>query len=88
MAKSQKDSSGNPSGIARAERILAFMAIGVIGISLLSMFVALITALLGVRENLAILAQIPLLGLPFGFVLVLVLLVTSLIRRSKENRAL
>ncbi len=88
MAKSQKDSSGNRSGIARAERILAFMAIGVIGISLLSMFVALITALLGVRENLAILAQIPLLGLPFGFVLVLVLLVTSLIRRSKENRAL
>jgi hypothetical protein len=60
----------------------------VIGVSLLSMFVALITALLGVRENLAILAQIPLLGLPFGFVLVLVLLVTSLIRRSKENRAL
>jgi hypothetical protein len=88
MAKSQKDASGNPSGIARAERILAFMAIGVIGVSLLSMFVALITALLGVRENLAILAQIPLIGLPFGFVLVLVLLVTSLIRRSKENRAL
>lgn len=86
MAKQQKENSKSASGIARAEKILAFMAIGVIGVSLVSMFIALITALLGVRENIAILAQIPLLGLPFGFVLVLSLLAVSITKRSKENK--
>ncbi|MEY4989020.1 MAG: hypothetical protein RI933_653 [Actinomycetota bacterium] len=73
------------TGIERVEQFLAIAAISVIGLSLVSMFISLISSLLGAKENLAILAQIPLLGLPLGFILVLVLLVTSLTRRSREN---
>jgi hypothetical protein len=76
-----------PAKPSRLETILAFMAIGVIGASLISMMVALATSFFGWKTNLAIFAQIPLLGLPFGFILVMVLLVVSLSRKARENRA-
>jgi F0F1-type ATP synthase assembly protein I len=77
MAKSDKNQN-------RLESILAFMAAGVVGVSLISMIIALLTRLFGVQPW-AFLAQLPLIGLPFGFVLIIALLVTSMIRRSREN---
>lgn len=82
---SKNDTKQEKAGSGRLEQGLAFTAIGVIGLSLISMFISLISSLFGAKENLVILAQIPLLGLPLGFILVLVLLVTSLVRRSREN---
>lgn len=81
----KNDTKQEKAGSGRLEQGLAFTAIGVIGLSLISMFISLISSLFGAKENLVILAQIPLLGLPLGFILVLVLLVTSLVRRSREN---
>lgn len=50
------------------------------------MFIALVSKFLGVDQMPAILAQLPLIGLPFGFVLVMTLLAVSITRRSRENR--
>lgn len=75
----------NESNPTRLENILAFMAAGVIGVSLVTMLAALLTRLFNVNPW-AILTQIPLVGLPFGFVIILVLLFVSMRRRSRENK--
>jgi F0F1-type ATP synthase assembly protein I len=77
MAKSEN----NPN---RLESVLAFMAAGVVGVSLLAMLAALLIRLVG-GQPWAFLAQLPLIGLPFGFVLIITLLVVSMVRRSREN---
>ena len=69
---------------SRIESVLAFMAAGVIGVSLLTMLAALLTRLVG-GQPWAVLAQLPLIGLPFGFLLIITLLLVSLRRRSREN---
>lgn len=78
MAKSEQSQN-------RLETILAFMAAGVVGVSLLSMLAALLLRLANIQPW-AVLSQLPLLGLPFGFILILVLLFVSMRRRSRENR--
>jgi len=75
-----------PTGPSRLETILAYMGAGVIGISLISIFVALIGSYFGGMSNLPLFAQIPLIGLPIGFVLVMWLLVLALRRKGRENR--
>jgi len=77
MAKSDKNQN-------RLESILAFIAAGVIAVSLISMIIALLTRLFGAQPW-AFLAQLPLIGLPVGFLLIIALLITSMIRRSREN---
>lgn len=77
MAKSGKNEN-------RLESILAFMAAGVVVVSLISMMVALLTRLFG-SEPWAVMTQLPLIGLPFAFILIIVLLVTNMVRRSREN---
>lgn len=77
MAKSENNTN-------RLESVLAFMAAGVVGFSLLTMLAALLIRLAG-GQPWAFLAQLPLIGLPFGFVLIITLLVVSMIRRSREN---
>lgn len=74
------------STVQRVENFLAYAAAGVIAVSLLSMFIALVSKFLGADQMPAILAQLPLLGLPFGFILVMTLLAVSITRRSRENR--
>jgi F0F1-type ATP synthase assembly protein I len=75
----------NESNPSRLESILAFMAAGVIGLSLITMLVALLTRLFN-GNPWAVLTQIPLIGLPVGFVIILVLLFVSMRRRSRENK--
>lgn len=76
-----------PSSPSRAETILAYMGAAVIGLSILSIIIALIGSLLGLNSNLALFAQIPLLGLPLGFLMILVLLFLSIRRRGRENKS-
>lgn len=71
---------------SKLETFLAYSATGVIGVSLVSMFVALLMQYFQVEPRPALLFQLPLIGLPVGFLLIMALLVASLIRRSKENR--
>ncbi|CAB4631321.1 unannotated protein [freshwater metagenome] len=63
------------------------MGAGIIGLSLLSIIVTLVSSYMGSTTNLALFAQIPLLGLPLGFVFVMTLLVLALRRKGRENRS-
>jgi len=71
----------------RLETILAYMVVGVVGVSIISIAVALISTAVGQTKTLAIFAQLPLIGLPVGMLLVIALLLVSLCRRSRENRS-
>lgn len=82
-SKSNNQPESDPS---RIEKILAYMAVGVIGLSVISILVTLISQMFESNGGLVIFRQIPVLGLPLGFILVLVLLVVSMSRRAKEAR--
>mgnify|MGYP000093515925 FL=1 len=70
----------------RIENFLAFGAIGVTSVSLLAMITTLAMELGGANERPAVLAQLPLIGLPVGFMMIMAMIVVSFIRRAKENR--
>lgn len=74
-----------PQGPSRLETVLAYMGAGVIGLSLLSIIITLLSSWLGSETNLVLFAQIPLIGLPVGFVLVMLLLFLALRRKGREN---
>ena len=74
------------SGPSRLETTLAYMGAGIIGLSLVSIMITLIASFFGSTSNLAIFAQIPLLGMPAGFVMIMVLLGLALARKGRENK--
>jgi uncharacterized membrane protein YraQ (UPF0718 family) len=74
-------------GPSKLETTLAYMGAGIIGLSLVSIMITLVASYFGSTTNLAIFAQIPLLGMPIGFVLVMVLLGLALARKGRENRS-
>jgi len=67
------------------ETTLAYMAVGVIGLSIVSMLITLGLSALGFSNFPVVLAQLPLIGLPIGFLIIVVMLIVSIIRRTKEN---
>ncbi len=70
---------------SRVENILAFMTAGVIGVSILTMLVTL--ALLGLGVKVApVVGVVPVVGLPIGVLLMISLLITNVVRKSRENR--
>ncbi len=71
---------------SRVEIVLAAMAVSVIGLSVLSILTTLLLVFFGVTELPVLLAQLPLIGLPVGFLLIIALLVAAIIRRSREAR--
>jgi hypothetical protein len=70
----------------QVETILAYLAVGITLISILSIMATLVISATGSIEIPVILAQLPLIGLPIGFVLIMAMLITAIIRRSKQNR--
>jgi hypothetical protein len=74
-------------GPSRLETTLAYMGAGIIGLSLVTIMITLVSSYLGSTTNLAIFAQIPLLGMPTGFVLIMVLLGLALRRKGRENKS-
>ncbi len=72
---------------SQIEVTLAYMAIGVIAVSLISMVATLLLTALGVEELPALMAQLPLIGFPIGFLLIISMLITSIARRGKNNRS-
>lgn len=71
---------------SKVEVILAAMAVSVIGLSVLSLLATLLMVFLGVTDLPAVMAQLPLIGLPVGFLLIIALLIAAIIRRSRESR--
>ena len=72
---------------SQIEVTLAYMAIGVTAASVVSMALTLILSVLGVSNMPAFLAQLPLVGFPIGFLLIIGMLITSIARRGKNNRS-
>jgi len=71
---------------SRVEIILAAMAVSVIGLSVLSILTTLLLVFFGVTDLPVLLAQLPLIGLPVGFLMIIALLIAAIIRRSREAR--
>jgi ABC-type dipeptide/oligopeptide/nickel transport system permease component len=75
----------------RRERLLAFMVIGTIGLSLLAFFAIILGTAVGAGANNGFSQGIwptifilPIIALPIGIVLILVLLILNTVRRSRE----
>ncbi len=71
---------------SRVEIVLAAMAVSVIGLSVLSILTTLLLVFFGVTDLPVLLAQLPLIGLPVGFLIIIALLIAAIIRRSREAR--
>ena len=77
----------------RAERILAYMFIGVIGLSIICFFTVMIGTFSGVsREEMTtgiwpLVVTLPLFGLPLAFLLLIALLIINGVRRARASRA-
>ena len=82
-----------PHAARRLERILAYMVAGVVGLSILAFLAVILGTWAGAGADNgfgqgvwpAVLA-LPLFGLPLGFVLIIVLMVMSGMRRAREAR--
>jgi uncharacterized integral membrane protein len=68
------------------EVTLAYMAVGVIGVSILAILLTLLLTLFNVSNLPVLLAQLPLVGLPIGFLFIIALLIASIISRTKGNK--
>ncbi|GAA2189869.1 MULTISPECIES: hypothetical protein [Leucobacter] len=84
--------STEPSTPSILERILAYASLSIIGLALLSFFATLIVGLnnrFALAEGLwPIVYGISMIGLPVGFVLLIVLLILTQRRRRTETRRL
>jgi len=67
------------------------MALTVIGLCVLAILAVIIAPVLGVHEYAGgiwpLIVVLPLVGLPIGFLMLIALLVTNIVRRSREARA-
>jgi hypothetical protein len=68
------------------ETTLAYMAVGVIGVSIIFMLLTLGLSAFGLNSFPVIFAQLPLIGLPVGFLIIVSMLIVAIIRRTKEDR--
>ena len=91
MAKQSKNPANNPA--SRLESIFAYMAVGLIGTSILSMVAALLiaatgsnTPALGEQVLPPVLVFYPQFGLIAGAASIIALLITNISRRNRENR--
>jgi uncharacterized BrkB/YihY/UPF0761 family membrane protein len=82
----------NPSHVSRFERVLAFMLLGLVLLSV-GTFLAII---IGTWQGMGsadfasgiwpVVVMVPYIGLPLAFVLLITLMITSVVRRSRENK--
>ncbi len=91
MAKQSKKPANNPA--SRLESIFAYMAVGLIGTSILAMVAALLiaatgsnTPALGEQVLPPVLVFYPQFGLVAGAASIIALLITNISRRNRENR--
>ncbi|NBU22306.1 MAG: hypothetical protein EBS38_00025 [Actinobacteria bacterium] len=68
------------------ETVLAYGATALILLSILSIFATLLAALFQAETIPPLIVQLPLIGLPVGFIMIMALLVISVLKRRKENR--
>lgn len=88
MANKKSNPKSTPGTLrdSRVENVLAYMAAAVIGVSILSLLSMLILPAFGVKDVALVVKVMPGIGFPIGFLLVLALLITNMVRRSRENK--
>ncbi|MFB2582462.1 hypothetical protein ACEXQD_14535 [Herbiconiux sp. P15] len=83
-------SDADKTASSRAERSLAFMIAAVLGLSILSFIALIVGTAVGVRdfgEGLwPVIIFLPLVGLPLGLLLMIVLLIINMRRRLRDAR--
>jgi uncharacterized membrane protein len=78
--------------IHRNERIMAYMIVGIVGLSIVAFVAVIVATYVGMNAKefasgvWPMVLNLPLFGLPIGFVLIVVLLITSMRRRGREAR--
>lgn len=77
----------------RAERVLAYMVAGSVGLSVVCIFAVLIATAAGAGANdgfsqgiWPVVFFVPVVGLPIGFLLLVALLIVNAVRRSREAK--
>ena len=82
--------SGGELAPRRIDRILAFMSLGLVALSILCFFATMLARPLGVTDFSEgiwpLVVVIPLIALPIGFVLIVVLLIMSFVRKARANK--
>ncbi len=86
--------ASTPGGINRGERLLAFLIIAIVGLSLLAFIAVIVATAMGVGNNdgfsegiWPVVIMLPLIGLPVSFVLIIALLILSAIRRGRAAKS-
>ncbi|WP_345799830.1 multidrug ABC transporter ATPase [Microbacterium sp. AZCO] len=83
-------SSGPELPVRRIDRILAYMALGLTILSIVCFFAVILARPLGVTNFAAgiwpLVVVLPLIALPIAFVMIVVLLIMSFVRRSRANK--
>lgn len=83
-------SSGPDLPVRRIDRILAYMALGLTIVSIVCFFAVILARPLGVTDFSAglwpLVVVLPLIALPIAFVLIVVLLILSFVRRARANK--
>ncbi|MFE1644391.1 multidrug ABC transporter ATPase [Microbacterium sp. P01] len=78
--------------VRRIDRILAFMSLGLLAVSILCFFTIMIASAFGMTQAdflnglWPLVSVLPLLGLPIAFLLLLAVLIMSFVRRARANR--
>jgi Ni/Fe-hydrogenase subunit HybB-like protein len=78
----------------RAERVLAYMFVAIVGLSILAFIAVMIGTAVGAGENdgfsqgiWPLVLTLPLFGLPIAFLLLIALLIVNGVRRARAGRA-
>jgi hypothetical protein len=71
--------------VNRSERILIYMAAGIVGISVLDIIGLLVAAALGAPNTSAFFALLPAAGLPIAMLLLLAATILMAVRRRRES---
>jgi FtsH-binding integral membrane protein len=81
---------GSELPVRRIDRILAYMALGLTVLSIVCFFAVILARPLGVDDFSAglwpLVVVLPLIALPIAFVMIVVLLIMSFVRRSRANK--
>jgi uncharacterized membrane protein len=82
-----------PVTIHRNERVLAVMIAAIVGLSILAFLAVIIATASGLKGNeftggfWQVVALLPSVGLPLGFLMIIVLIILSARRRGRETQA-
>jgi uncharacterized BrkB/YihY/UPF0761 family membrane protein len=82
----------NPAPVSRFERILAFMLLGLVLLSVGTFLAIIIGTWQGMGSSdfaggiWPVVVMVPYIGLPLAFVVLITLMISSVVRRSRENK--